>query len=103
MLESTLKCGLFGNGHTGLVGSIPELSARTRLLNAAAALLAASTREAVSTREVCEAAGVKPSTLYHHFGDKGGLLLAVVVDGFERYLADKRALPPTGDVVTDFR
>ncbi|GAA2687240.1 MULTISPECIES: TetR/AcrR family transcriptional regulator [Actinosynnema] len=83
--------------------AVPEPSARTRLLDAAATLLAASTSGDVSTREVCEAAGVKPPTLYHHFGDKDGLLHAVVVDGFERYLASKRALPPTGDVITDFR
>ena len=41
--------------------------------------------------------------MYHHFGDKQGLLDAVVTDAFERYLARKRALRPTGDPATDIR
>ncbi|WP_327102545.1 TetR/AcrR family transcriptional regulator [Nonomuraea glycinis] len=76
---------------------------RARIIEVAAELLTASSTGQISTREVCAAAGVKPPTLYHHFGDKDGLLHAVVADGFERYLARKRAVGTTGDVVTDFR
>jgi AcrR family transcriptional regulator len=76
---------------------------RAQIVEVTAGLLAGSTTGQVSTRAVCDAAGVTPPTLYHHFGDKHGLLHAVVADGFERYLVRKKALPTTGDVLTDFR
>jgi AcrR family transcriptional regulator len=46
---------------------------------------------------------VKAPTLYHHVGDKRGLIDAVVTDAFERYLAEKRRLRSTGDRVVDLR
>jgi AcrR family transcriptional regulator len=75
---------------------------RARIMEATARLLAASPTGEVSNREVCEAVGVTPPTLYHHFGDKDGLVQAVVTDAFERYLERKRALGATGDVAADF-
>jgi AcrR family transcriptional regulator len=78
-------------------------STRERILRAAADLLAASGGEPVSTRAVCAAAGIGAPTLYHYFGDKEGLFDAVVAYGFERYLAEKRALPVTGDSIGDLR
>jgi len=76
---------------------------RERILHAAATLLAESGGEPVSTRAICQAAGVGAPTLYHHFGDKQGLFEAVAAHGFEQYLADKRALPPSGDPVQRLR
>ena len=76
---------------------------RERILQAAARLLADSGGAPVSTRAVCAAAGVGAPTLYHHFGDKDGLLDAVVAFGFDRYLAEKRSLRSTGDPVEDLR
>ncbi|WP_084961085.1 TetR/AcrR family transcriptional regulator [Thermoactinospora rubra] len=76
---------------------------RERILHAAAELLAQSGGEPVSTRAVCQAAGVGAPTLYHHFGDKRGLLDAVAAYGFERYLAEKRAMPPADDPVQRLR
>ncbi|MGH3373617.1 MAG: TetR/AcrR family transcriptional regulator [Actinoallomurus sp.] len=76
---------------------------RERILQAAARLLADSGGAPVSTRAVCAAAGVGAPTLYHHFGDKDGLLDAVVAFGFDRYLAEKRSLRTTGDPVEDVR
>lgn len=73
------------------------------ILEAAAGLLAASPIADVSTRAVCEAAGVGAPTLYRHFGDKEGLLSAVVDHGFEQYLAVKRARTPSADPVEDLR
>jgi AcrR family transcriptional regulator len=73
------------------------------LLDAAAAVLAERGVEGASTREIYKRAGVKAPTLYHHFGDKRGLMDAVVTDAFERYLAEKRRLRPTGDPVVDLR
>jgi aryl-alcohol dehydrogenase-like predicted oxidoreductase/AcrR family transcriptional regulator len=55
-----------------------------------------------STRELYEAAGVAAPTLYHHFGDKAGLLEAVAEEAFSAYLDRKRAVPRTGDLLADF-
>ena len=43
----------------------------------------------VSTRAVCELAGVQAPTLYHHFGSKEGLLDAVVSHGFRSFLSER--------------
>src|SRR3954449_6664209 len=79
------------------------MSTRTKILEAAAELLAASPIADVSTRAVCEAAGVGAPALYRQFGDKEGLLSAVVDHGFEKYLAGKRAAVPSADPVQDLR
>ncbi|MGW5715456.1 TetR/AcrR family transcriptional regulator [Amycolatopsis sp. NPDC003865] len=77
------------------------MDVRTRILEAAAELLARSGE--FSTRAVCEAAGVGAPALYRQFGDKEGLLAAVVDHAFEAYLAGKRAAKPSGDPVRDLR
>lgn len=69
-------------------GSSPT---RERILQAAAELLAEGGTEAVSTRAVSARAGVQAPTLYRLFGDKQGMLDALVSYGFARYLADKAA------------
>ena len=76
---------------------------RRRLLDAAAAVLAEQGVEGASTREIYERAGVKAPTLYHHFGDKRGLMDAVVSDAFDRYVAEKRRLRLTGEPFVDLR
>ncbi|MBA8955934.1 TetR/AcrR family transcriptional regulator [Actinomadura namibiensis] len=80
-----------------------DADTRERIIQAAARLLADAGGEPVSTRAVCQAAGVGAPTLYHHFGDKRGLLDAVAAYGFERYLSGKRAQESTGDPVEDLR
>lgn len=79
----------------------PETT-RDRLLQSAARLLS-SQGVAVSTRAICEDAGVTAPTLYHYFGDRDGLLQAVVTHGFGEYLARKRSLESTGDPIEDLR
>src|SRR3979411_1843636 len=59
---------------------------RDRLLLAAAELLHGSANKKVSTRAICERAGVQAPTLYHHFGSKQGLLEAVINYGFSQYV-----------------
>jgi AcrR family transcriptional regulator len=76
---------------------------KTAILEAAMELVADSPTGEVSTRAVCERAGVGAPTLYRHFGDKDGLLSAVVDHAFERYLAAKRAATPSADPVQDLR
>ncbi|MEW2164034.1 TetR/AcrR family transcriptional regulator [Streptomyces sp. NPDC007084] len=79
------------------------MSTKARILDVAADLVARSPDGDVSTRAVCEAAGVGAPALYRHFGDKEGLLSAVVDRGWERYLARKRERLPGTDPVQDLR
>ncbi len=79
------------------------MSTRARILQVAADLVAESPNGDVSTRAVCEAAQVGAPALYRAFGDKEGLLSAVVDHGFDRYLATKRQHRPGADPVEDLR
>ena len=76
---------------------------RSRIVDAAAHLLESGGVDAVSTRAVSAAAGVQAPTIYRLFGDKAGLLDAVVTDGFERYLAEKTVREESDDPVADLR
>ena len=67
-------------------------SVQIRIIKAAAALLAKSVDGDVSTREICDAAGVTAPTLYHHFQDKESLLRAVVDFGWTSFLESKRTV-----------
>jgi AcrR family transcriptional regulator len=80
---------------------VAYMNAKARILEAATDLLSNSVDGDVSTRAVCEAAGVGAPALYRQFGDKEGLLAAIVDHAFETYLADKRALAETDDPVRD--
>lgn len=73
------------------------------MLEAAEELLNASPDRDIATRAVCEAVGVGAPVLYRLFGDKNGLLSALVDHGFDRYLATKRAAEPSEDPVEDLR
>lgn len=77
------------------------MDTRTRILHAAATLLSRAPDADISTRAICDAAGIGAPVLYRQFGDKEGLLSAVVDFGFERYLASKRAMKPSRDPVRD--
>ena len=79
------------------------MDTRTRILEAAEKLLEDAPDRDIATRQVCDAAGVGQPVLYRLFGDKDGLLRAVVDHGFDRYLATKRAARPSADPVKDLR
>jgi AcrR family transcriptional regulator len=79
------------------------MSTRTRILEATTTLLASSPDADVSTRAICVAAGVGAPALYRQFGDKDGLLRAVIDHAFGAYLADKRSLLPSQDPVADLK
>src|ERR1700738_4335963 len=70
---------------------------RDRLLLVAAELMHESGEPTVSTRAVCERAGVEAPTLYHHFGSKQGLIDAVIQHGFNQYVSPD----PTYDSAVD--
>ena len=79
------------------------MSSRAKILAAATELLNTSPNGDISTRAVCEMAGVGAPALYRQFGDKDGLLAAVVEAGFFEYLEGKRAATPSDDPVADLR
>jgi AcrR family transcriptional regulator len=76
---------------------------RERIVRAAAELLAAGGREAVSTRAVAAAAGVQAPTIYRQFGDMAGLLDVVASHGFAAYLREKTTRARAEDPVEDLR
>ncbi|MEU5387595.1 TetR/AcrR family transcriptional regulator [Kitasatospora cineracea] len=94
-----------GTAPAGTTGTAPRGTGdlRSRMLEAAEDLLEESADNDVSTRAVCDAVGVKQPVLYRLFGDKNGLLMALVAHGFERYIDRKRALAVTADPVADLR
>jgi AcrR family transcriptional regulator len=79
------------------------MTTEDQILAAAAGLLERDGPDAVTTRAVCQAAGVTAPTLYHHFGDKDGLLRAIVARGVSTFMAHKRANRQTADALADLR
>lgn len=74
---------------TGGTGSAPDgemerrvtprgAISRDRMIDAALQLLAEGGYAAVTTNAVCRRAEVATASLYHHFGDKAGLLVAMI-------------------------
>ncbi|PRX46661.1 TetR family transcriptional regulator [Prauserella shujinwangii] len=62
-----------------------------------------SGERALSTRAVCERAGVQAPTLYHHFGSKQGLIDAVIGHGFDQYVRTAHGAGESQDPVADIR
>ena len=73
------------------------------ILEAAADILERVGPEGLSTRAVCAAAKVTAPTLYHHFGDKAGLLNALVSRGIADFMSLKRLSHTTDDPLADLR
>jgi len=73
------------------------------LLDVAYRLLEEEGAAALTTRRVCENAGVTMPTLYHHFGNRDGLISAVHAVALEKFMAKKRALAQTADPIADLR
>lgn len=78
-------------------------STEERILEAAAEILERAGPEGLSTRAVCAAAKVTAPTLYHHFGDKGGLLNSLVSKGVADFMSRKRLHHMTDDPLADLR
>src|ERR1700749_5158465 len=81
----------------------PRDRTRAQLVEVAAELLATQGPDAVTTRSVALAAGVQAPTIYRIFGDKNGLLDAVVQHGFASYVARKPPADTGGDTVAGLR
>jgi len=79
------------------------MSTRAAIIEAAADLLAHSPNGDISTRAVCDAAGVQQPALYRLFGDKEGLLAATVDHVWDEYLGMKRAAESSADPLDDLQ
>jgi AcrR family transcriptional regulator len=76
-------------------------STAQRVLEVAGAVLRDEGSSALTTRRVCELAGITAPTLYHHFGDKHGLMRALAARELHRFFAEKRSMRPTADALAD--
>ncbi|TDD60596.1 TetR/AcrR family transcriptional regulator [Kribbella antibiotica] len=76
---------------------------REKIVGEATKLLAVGGRDAVSTRAVATAAGTQAPTIYRLFGDKDGLLAALLDHGFTTYLEAKPPVDPDADPLADLR
>jgi AcrR family transcriptional regulator len=74
---------------------------RSKLLDAAASLLAAGGVDALSIRRVAADVGASTMAVYTHFGSKDDLVRAVVESAFERLGEVLREVPVTDDPLTD--
>lgn len=79
------------------------MTTEEHILAVAADLLETEGAAALTTRAVCKAAGVTAPTLYHHFGDKRGLIGAVISQGLNAFMLQKRAHRQTSDALSDLR
>jgi AcrR family transcriptional regulator len=61
---------------------------RERVLDAAERIMAEYGFEAATLARVVEEAGIPMSSVYHYFGSKDGILLAVMERGADRFFAD---------------
>lgn len=65
-----------------------EPSAREALMDAAESAMGTRGVHAVSVSDLCSSSGYPNGSLYHHFGSKAGLLVAVLERGFARVHSD---------------
>src|SRR6188472_2973096 len=61
---------------------------RELVLDAAERVMAADGFDAATLARVVEEAGIPMSSVYHYYGSKDGILLAVMERGAERFFAD---------------
>lgn len=73
--------------------------ARRAILDAAESLLVEGGADAFSMRRLAERCGTTPSTLYHYFGDKPGLVHALLEERLQGLAADLRTVSLPGDPV----
>lgn len=78
----------------------PAEDLRRSVLDASLALISEKGLAGLSMREAARRAGVSHQAPYHHFGDREGILAAIVAEGFEQLAADcHRALEGLDDPI----
>jgi len=76
---------------------------RAAILAAAEAVLLAEGIEGVSIRKVAERCGYTAPTIYHHFGDKKGLIDTLLEERFQKVLAIMQEIERGPDVAVYLR
>ncbi len=76
---------------------------RRSILDATEALLLEEGEERFSIRRLVERCGYTAPTLYHHFGDKKGLIDALLDERFDRLARQMKRVPRGGDPVAYLR
>jgi AcrR family transcriptional regulator len=85
------------------VAASRELPPVDRIRVSALELLREGGPAALTTRAVCERAGVTAPTLYHHYGDKDGLLRALAQAELLAFFARKQRMKPSDDALQDVK
>ncbi len=80
---------------------VPHLDLRRRIIMATVDLIAAGGRDAATTRAIAASASVQAPAIYRLFGDKRGLMDAVIEHGFSHYVAQKGVQDPHPDPLQD--
>jgi AcrR family transcriptional regulator len=75
----------------------------TAIFRAAAALLETSGPAGLTTRAVCAAAGITAPTLYHHFGGKGSLAMALIRQGRAEFMSRRRVPAASDDLMKQLK
>jgi AcrR family transcriptional regulator len=78
-----------------------DISGRGRILREARLLFTAQGYAAVSMQQIADAAVVNKATLYHHFRDKEGLFLSVMVVEFNRLATSVGTVIAEGGTLRD--
>lgn len=79
------------------------MDTETEILEAAIVILESKGLSGLTTRAVCEAAGIKSPTLYHHFGDKDGMERALIRRGLADFMQRKHQPPSSSDLLGQLR
>lgn len=74
---------------------------RQKILDAAMRSIDRAGYSGATIVRIAEEAGVTTGALQHHFGDRRGLMLAVVRDGYERMVADILDALPSGGTLEE--
>lgn len=77
--------------------------ARRAILDAAESLLVEVGYDGFSVRKLVDRCGYSAPTLYHYFGDKTGLIHALLEERLRKLVAELRAVPESHDPVEKMR
>lgn len=83
-------------GGTGLRAR-QKAKRREQILAEAKALFAETGVDAVTMAEIAEAAGISTPTVFNYFGNKDGILIALITEGAQKARDDSKVLEPRTD------
>lgn len=84
----------------GRPAGVESQETRDRLLRAARACFAAHGYAATTTRMLCDRAGLTPTAIYHHYGKKSDLMIAVYRDTYTAHYKRMRAAVDAAETFT---